>query len=49
VQDGHIVEIGESMAAVVWRFYQQGLSLDRISEKSSMPPEFVKRVIKEHV
>ena len=46
--DGHIIEIGESMEAVVWRFYQQGLSLDLISEKSSMPPKFVERVLKEH-
>lgn len=45
--DGHIVEIGESMEAVVWRFYQQGLSIDLISEKSSMPHEFVECVIKE--
>jgi catechol 2,3-dioxygenase-like lactoylglutathione lyase family enzyme len=43
--DGHIVEIGESMEAVVWRFHEQGLSLDLISEKSSMPREFVEHVI----
>jgi catechol 2,3-dioxygenase-like lactoylglutathione lyase family enzyme len=45
--DGHIVEIGETMEAVVWRFYQQGLPVDRISEKSSMPREFIEGVIKE--
>jgi len=45
--DGHIVEIGESMVAVVWRFYGQGLSIDSISQKSSMPVEFVERVIQE--
>jgi hypothetical protein len=47
--DGHIVEIGESMEAVVWRFYKQGLSIDLVGEKSSMPREFVERVIKERV
>jgi catechol 2,3-dioxygenase-like lactoylglutathione lyase family enzyme len=31
--DGHIVEIGETMESVVWRFYEQGFSIDRISEK----------------
>ena len=47
--DDHLVEIGESMEAVVLRFYKQGLSIDLISEKSSMPPEFVEHVIQEHV
>jgi hypothetical protein len=46
--DDHIVEIGEPMEAVVWRFYQQGLSIELISKRSSMPPEFVERVIEEH-
>jgi catechol 2,3-dioxygenase-like lactoylglutathione lyase family enzyme len=46
--DGHIVEIGETMEAVVWRFYEQGLSIDVISEKSSMPPEFIEGVINKH-
>jgi catechol 2,3-dioxygenase-like lactoylglutathione lyase family enzyme len=46
--DGHVVEIGETLEAVVLRFYSQGLSLDSIIEKSSMPREFVERVIQEH-
>lgn len=46
--DGHIIEIGETMEAVVWRFYEQGLSIDIIREKSSMPREFIEGVIKEH-
>ena len=46
--DGHIVEIGESLEMVVRRFHKQGLSIELISEKSSMPREFVERVIKEH-
>jgi catechol 2,3-dioxygenase-like lactoylglutathione lyase family enzyme len=45
--DGHIVEIGETMEAVVQRFYAQGLSIDLIMERSSMPREFVERVIQE--
>lgn len=43
--DGYIVEIGETMEAVVWRFHTQGLSIGQISEKSSMPREFVEQVI----
>ena len=46
--DGHIVEIGETMGAVVWRFYEQGLSIDLIMGRSSMPREFVEHVIQEH-
>ena len=46
--DGHIVEIGEPMEVVVWRFHQQGLALEQITEKSSMPREFVEYVIQEH-
>ncbi len=45
--DGHIVEIGETMEAVVWRFHGQGFSIDRIMEKSAMPREFVEHVIRE--
>ncbi len=43
--DGHVVEIGESMEATVWRFHRLGLSIDWISEKSSMPREFVEQAI----
>jgi catechol 2,3-dioxygenase-like lactoylglutathione lyase family enzyme len=46
--DGYIVEIGEFMETVIWRFHKQGLSIDSICEKSSMPREFVELVIKEH-
>lgn len=45
--DGHIIEIGETMQAVVWRFHEQGLSMDSISQKSSMPRDFIENVIKE--
>lgn len=43
--DGFIVEVGETMQAVVRRFYGQGLSLEQVSAKTSMPLEFVERVI----
>lgn len=45
--DGHILEIGETMQAVVWRLHQQGLSMERINEKSAMPREFIEQVITE--
>ena len=46
--DGHIIEIGETMEAVVRRFHEQGLSVDLIMERSSMPREFVEHVIQEY-
>jgi catechol 2,3-dioxygenase-like lactoylglutathione lyase family enzyme len=45
--DGHIIEIGEPMAIVVLRFYQQGLSIQEICKKSAMPVAFIEQVIKE--
>ncbi len=46
--DGHIVEIGETMEAVVLRFHEDGESISTIADKSSMPREFVEQVIQEH-
>lgn len=45
--DGHIVEIGETMEAFVWRFYRQGLSIVEISERTSLTVEFVEQIINE--
>ncbi len=43
--DGFIVEIGETMQAVVRRFHAQGLSAQQVSARTSMPLDFVERVI----
>ncbi len=43
--DGHIVEIGETMEAVVQRLYEQGLFIDLIMERTGMPREFVEQAI----
>lgn len=45
--DGHVVEIGETMETVVRRFQDRGLSIDRIKEKTSLPLEFLERVLRE--
>lgn len=45
--DGHIIEIGESMEAVVWRLHQLGEPLAAIAEKCSMPLDFIEGVIRE--
>jgi len=43
--DDYIIEVGESMEAVVTRFAAEGLEVEEISQRSSMPVEFVKMVL----
>ncbi len=43
--DGHVVEIGESMDAVVRRLAGQGMSPAAIGARTSLPPEFVERAL----
>ncbi len=43
--DDYIIEVGESMESVVMRFAAQGLTVEEISQKSSMPVEFVEMVL----
>jgi hypothetical protein len=40
-----VIEIGETMEAVVLRFYQQGLSPESISQRTGMPMPFVQGAI----
>lgn len=43
--DKYIIEVGEPLEFVIKRFAAQGLSFEEISEKSSMPIEFVKMML----
>jgi catechol 2,3-dioxygenase-like lactoylglutathione lyase family enzyme len=43
--DGHLIEIGESMAQFVCRFYNQGLTIDQVSKRTSVPVEAVKKIL----
>jgi catechol 2,3-dioxygenase-like lactoylglutathione lyase family enzyme len=45
--DGYIIEVGEPLEFVVRRFAGQGLSVEEISEKSSMPVEFVRMALEQ--
>ena len=44
--DNHLIEIGESMRQFVSRFYYQGLTIEQISQKTSVPIETIKNLIK---
>ena len=44
--DNHIIEFAESMKSVVLRLNDEGYNLKEISEKSMMPIEFIKMVLK---
>lgn len=43
--DGHLIEVGESLGCFVRRFYEQGLSVSAVSERTSVPPAEVKRLL----
>jgi len=42
--DSHLIEIGESIQQFVCRFYNEGLSIEQVSERTSVPIEEVKRI-----
>jgi catechol 2,3-dioxygenase-like lactoylglutathione lyase family enzyme len=48
--DGHVVEIAETMEALVERMFRQGSSAEAICQKTAMPAAFVNKVegIHEH-
>ena len=39
--DGHIIEVAESIKAVIRRYLDRGWSIDRIAEKTGYPLEFI--------
>ena len=41
--DHHIIEVGEPMDAVIKRLFEQGMTVEQVSEKSQYPIEYVKR------
>jgi catechol 2,3-dioxygenase-like lactoylglutathione lyase family enzyme len=43
--DLHIIEVGESMEAVIRRFIGQGLSVEETSVRTQHPAEYIKRVL----
>jgi catechol 2,3-dioxygenase-like lactoylglutathione lyase family enzyme len=43
--DGHVVEIGEPMPAVILRFLSQGLTAEEIAGRTSMPLEIVQQIV----
>jgi catechol 2,3-dioxygenase-like lactoylglutathione lyase family enzyme len=43
--DNHLIEIGESMKQFVSRFYDQGLTIEEVSKRTSVPVEEVRRLI----
>jgi catechol 2,3-dioxygenase-like lactoylglutathione lyase family enzyme len=47
--DKHIIEVGESMATVIRRFHEQGMSVEEIVERSQHPAEFVREALNEKV
>lgn len=43
--DGHIIEVGEMMKAVIERFLKSGMTHEEIAERMDLPVEYVRNVI----
>lgn len=43
--DNHLIEIGESMSQFVFRFYNQGLTIEQVSQRTLIPVAEIKRLI----
>jgi GNAT superfamily N-acetyltransferase/catechol 2,3-dioxygenase-like lactoylglutathione lyase family enzyme len=43
--DNHLIEIGESLEQFVFRFYNQGMSIQQVSERTYVPVLDVERII----
>ncbi len=43
--DNHLIEVGESMRQFVNKFYSQGLTIEQVSKRTSVPVEEIKRLI----
>ena len=43
--DNHLIEIGESMRQFVSRYYYQGLTVEQVSQRTSVPIETIKNLI----
>lgn len=44
--DGHIVEVGEPLPVLIKRLLNEGLSPEEVTERTSIPVEFVREVVK---
>ena len=47
--DNHLIEVGESMKQFVGRFYNQGMTIEQVAARTSVPVEEVKRLISEMI
>lgn len=45
--DGHVVEVGEPLPALVKRLMSQGMSVEEVHESTSLPIEFVRQIAQE--
>ncbi len=43
--ENNLIEIGETVPCFVKRFYQQGLSIEEVSQRTAVPLEMVKEII----
>lgn len=44
--DRHIIEVGETMERVCWRFFSSGMSAEEIAERMGVPIKYVNRCLR---
>lgn len=44
--DGHIIEVGENMTAVVKRFFENGLSIEETAIRMDVPTDYIQECLK---
>ena len=44
--DNHLIEFGESIRQFIQRFYDQGLTVEQVSQRTSVPVDEVKKLLK---
>lgn len=45
--DGHVIEVGENMAAVTRRFHQEGMSVPEIAKQMGIAEEYVRAYLEQ--
>jgi catechol 2,3-dioxygenase-like lactoylglutathione lyase family enzyme len=43
--DGHLIEVGESLSSFVQRFYNQGMTIEQVSQRTSVSVEAITKMI----
>lgn len=43
--DGHLIEVGEPLAVFLQRFYDKGMSIEQIEQKTTVPARDIRKIL----